>query len=142
MATKRTAPTPARTTATQPRPLARSAGKAKAAVAVAATAPAPAPAPAPAAVVAPARAPAPASAPAKQAKVKAKLVRDGFTMPQADFDLIDALKARALKFQRPAKKSELLRAGLHVLTALDDALLRQALDALVPLKTGRPRKAE
>ena len=78
--------------------------------------------------------------PVRQAKSKAKLVRDSFTMPQADFDLVAALKQRALRFERPAKKSELLRAGLHVLSALDDKRLRAALDALMPLKPGRPKK--
>ena len=75
----------------------------------------------------------------RPAKVKDKLVRDSFTMPQSDFDLIAQLKERALGFKRPAKKSELLRAGLQVLQGLDDAFLRTALDALVPLKPGRPR---
>ena len=79
---------------------------------------------------------------AKPHKLKARLVRDSFTMPQADFDLIGQLKSRALVFQRPAKKSELLRAGLQALLALDDAALRTALDALVPLKAGRPKKAD
>jgi hypothetical protein len=72
---------------------------------------------------------------------KQKLVRDSFTMPQADFDLVDVLKAKALAFQRPAKKSELLRAGLHALAALSDAQLRKSLEALTPLKAGRPKKA-
>jgi hypothetical protein len=80
------------------------------------------------------------AAAAKQPKLK--LVRDSFTIPQADFELIGQLKARALAFQRPAKKSELLRAGLHALAALDDAALRRALDALVPLKAGRPKKTD
>lgn len=81
-----------------------------------------------------------AAEPARPAKGKAKPVRDSFTMPQADFDLVSTLKQRALAFQRPAKKSELLRAGLHVLSALDDNRLRAALDALTPLKPGRPKK--
>jgi hypothetical protein len=76
----------------------------------------------------------------KPMKIKARLVRDSFTMPQSDFDLIARLKERALGFKRPAKKSELLRAGLQVLQGLDDALLQTALSALVPLKPGRPRK--
>ncbi|WP_256354114.1 hypothetical protein [Variovorax sp. dw_308] len=77
----------------------------------------------------------------KKAEVpKAKLVRDSFTMPKDDYALIAALKDRALKFKRPAKKSELLRAGLHALQALSAPALREALDALTPLKTGRPRK--
>ena len=82
-----------------------------------------------------------AKADAKVPKAKAKLVRDSFTMPAADFDLIALMKRRALGFQRPAKKSELLRAGLHALHALDDTRLREALDALVALKPGRPKKA-
>jgi hypothetical protein len=73
-------------------------------------------------------------------KPRAKLVRDSFTMPQVDFDLIAAMKARALKFGRPTKKSELLRAGLQVLAALNDAQLSAALAALPPLKPGRPKK--
>lgn len=69
-----------------------------------------------------------------------KLVRDSFTMPREDFDLIAQLKARALDFKRPAKKSELLRAGLQVLAALPDAQLHAALEVLRPLKAGRPKR--
>ncbi|RZL03203.1 MAG: hypothetical protein EOP36_06075 [Rubrivivax sp.] len=76
------------------------------------------------------------------AKVKQKLVRDSFTMPRGDFSLINTLKERALTFRRPTKKSELLRAGLHALSALPDAKLKLVLDGLVPLKTGRPKKDE
>ncbi|CAH0353032.1 hypothetical protein [Aquabacterium sp. CECT 9606] len=76
------------------------------------------------------------------AKVKQKLVRDSFTMPRADFSLINSLKERALTFRRPTKKSELLRAGLHALSSLPDAKLKLVLEGLVPLKTGRPKKGE
>jgi hypothetical protein len=71
----------------------------------------------------------------------AKLVRDSFTMPEVEFAQIAALKERAIRFGRPAKKSELLRAGLKVLCGLDDATLRATLDSLAPLKPGRPRKS-
>ncbi len=81
----------------------------------------------------------PAQTPAQTPK-KAKLVRDSFTMPQVDFDLIGVLKERALGFKRPVKKSELLRAGLRALAGLNDAALQAALNALPPLKPGRPRK--
>lgn len=82
------------------------------------------------------------SAPAKPPKLKAKLVRDSFTMPQADFALITALKERALGFDRPTKKSELLRAGLQALAGLNSVSLQAALNALAPLKSGRPKKAD
>lgn len=92
----------------------------------------------------PAKAAKPAAAPAAPAtaapRQKEKLVRDSFTMPRADFDLIDALKARAIGFQQPVKKSELLRAGLQALAALDDAALKTRLGTLTPLKAGRPKK--
>lgn len=126
-------------------PNARPAAKKTAAAAPQAAKPKKAAKPAPASkpVAAPAAKPAaPAPAAPKETKVKAKLVRDSFTMPQADFALIGTLKERAIGFKRPAKKSELLRAGLQALAGLNDTALKAALDALAPLKTGRPKKGD
>lgn len=81
-----------------------------------------------------------AKPPKRAPKVQARMVRDSFTMPEADFALIAALKARALAGQRETKKSELLRAGLHALAALDGAALLAALGDLEPVKIGRPKK--
>jgi len=78
---------------------------------------------------------------APKAPKREPLVRDSFTMPQADFALIATLKERAVQFKRPAKKSELLRAGLQGLATLSDAQLRSALDRLAPLKPGRPKNS-
>ena len=77
----------------------------------------------------------------KPARTKEKLVRDSFTMPRADFALIQQLKDRMLALQRHTRKSELLRAGLQALAGLGDAPLRRLLDGLPALKAGRPRKA-
>ena len=76
----------------------------------------------------------------KPPKQRVRLVRDSFTMPEPDFALIAALKGRAMTAQREAKKSELLRAGLHALMALDGKALAGALSRLEPLKLGRPKK--
>ncbi|HEX7801743.1 MAG TPA: hypothetical protein VF471_03165 [Pseudoxanthomonas sp.] len=81
----------------------------------------------------------PEALPATQPPKKDKLIRDSFTLPREDFELIAALKDRALDFKRPTKKSELLRAGLQALAKLDPAALRAALEALRPLKAGRPK---
>ncbi|MGB0133516.1 hypothetical protein [Dokdonella sp.] len=81
-----------------------------------------------------------ASAPAEAPKLRVKLVRDSFTMPREDFERIARLKARAIEFKRPAKKSELLRAGLQALEKMDGPSLHAALTALTPIKTGRPKK--
>ncbi|MFN3377005.1 MAG: hypothetical protein ACK40S_10700 [Burkholderiaceae bacterium] len=82
-----------------------------------------------------------ADAPAGSGK-KPKLVRDSFTIPKAEYAAIDHLKGRALAAGRSVKKSELLRAGLLLLTRLDDEALGQALAAVPPLKTGRPKRPE
>ncbi|WP_395792867.1 hypothetical protein [Aquimonas sp.] len=71
---------------------------------------------------------------------RVKLVRDSFTMPRDDYDLIAKLKARAIEFKRPTKKSELLRAGLQQLAALSESQLRTVLAALPTVQTGRPKK--
>jgi hypothetical protein len=80
------------------------------------------------------------NAPEPKHKAKDKLVRDSFTMPRGDFELIALLKERALTFKRPTKKSELLRAGLQALAALNQKQLQTALDRLPLLKSGRPKK--
>jgi hypothetical protein len=76
----------------------------------------------------------------KQPKPRPVLVRDSFTMPESDFALIDTLKATALRAQRAAKKSELLRAGLQLLSTLEADALAAALGRLEHVKTGRPKK--
>ncbi|MBV5337816.1 MAG: hypothetical protein J0653_07815 [Deltaproteobacteria bacterium] len=76
----------------------------------------------------------------KAATKRPKLVRDSFTFPATDYALIGALKQRALRAGREIKKSELLRAGLAVLSALSDAQMLKTLDGLDKLKTGRPAK--
>jgi len=85
---------------------------------------------------------APAAVTAKPTRTKDKLVRDSFTMPRADFALIHQLKERALGFRRAIKKSELLRAGLQALSALEDRALQAMLDKLTAIKAGRPKKAD
>ena len=62
-------------------------------------------------------------------------------MPKAEYAAIDTLKARATQAGRPAKKSELLRAGVKLLEGLSPADLLAALESLPAIKTGRPAKA-
>ncbi len=75
-------------------------------------------------------------------KVKAKLVRDSFTMPKLEYAQITGVKQRAAKLGRPTKKSEVLRAAVALLSALPDAALLTALQAVPSLKTGRPKASE
>jgi len=72
---------------------------------------------------------------------KPKLIRDSFTIPKAEYVVIEALKERAGKLSRAAKKSELLRAGIKALAAMSDAAFLSALTAVPTIKTGRPSTA-
>jgi len=77
----------------------------------------------------------------KNAKPKnAKLVRDGFTMPESEYDLIAAVKKRCVANGLAVKKSEVLRAAIIAFAAQSDAAVTTALQALDVIKTGRPPK--
>ena len=82
---------------------------------------------------------APGAKAAQDKPKRAKLVRDSFTMPKAEYAVIEQLKRRATALAHPAKKSELLRAGVKALNALSDAALLAALQAVPTIKTGRPK---
>ena len=78
---------------------------------------------------------------AKEAKEKKpKLVRDSFTIPKTEYVVLEALKQRAAQSGAPAKKSEVLRAGIKALAGLTDAAFVDAMKSVPSLKTGRPAK--
>jgi hypothetical protein len=66
------------------------------------------------------------------------LVRDSFTMPDGEYAVLASVKQACLKAGFEIKKSELLRIGVALVGRLDTATLRQVLDSLPQLKTGRP----
>ena len=72
---------------------------------------------------------------------KPKLVRDSFTIPKPEYAVLEELKQRAARAGAPAKKSELLRAGIKALASMDEAQFLAAMGAVPALKTGRPAKA-
>ena len=104
----------------------------------------PAKKPAPTKIVAPRPvASAAKSAVAKPVKLKVekvKMERDSFTMPKSEYAQFSVLKERLLKLGQPAKKSELLRAGIMQLTAMTDAALKATMTKVPTIKTGRPNK--
>jgi len=79
------------------------------------------------------------AAPVKQ---KVKLVRDSFAMPKIEYLALSDLKLRSARLGLPAKKSEILRAGVAVLSKMPDTLFAAALDAIPSLKTGRPKDSK
>ena len=109
-----------------------------------ATAKMPAKKPAPTKIVAPkplaSAAKSTAAKPVKLKVEKVKMERDSFTMPKSEYAQFGVLKERLLKLGQPAKKSELLRAGIMQLTAMTDAALKAAMTKVPTIKTGRPNK--
>jgi len=71
---------------------------------------------------------------------KAQVVRDSFTMPEKEYLKIAEIKDKGVKAGLQVKKSEVLRAGLKALCAMDEAQLKAALSGLDKIKTGRPNK--
>ena len=66
-----------------------------------------------------------------------KVIRDGFTMPASDYGLIAQVQVASLQVGVSVTKSEVLRAGLQVLSQLPLAELTQVLRGLEKVKTGR-----
>ena len=80
--------------------------------------------------------------PAAETKLKKpKLIRDSFTFPKDEYQAIAGLKQKALGLKHSAKKSEILRAGLKLLSGLNDKAFLAALTNVPALKTGRPAKS-
>ncbi len=78
----------------------------------------------------------------KQAKKvpKIKVVRDSFTMPKNEHMEISKIKDASKKAGLAVKKSEVLRAGLKALSALDMEQTKAILAGLDKVRTGRPKK--
>ena len=68
------------------------------------------------------------------------MVRDSMTIPKAEYQALEAMKQRAAQLQTIVKKTELIRAGIKLLSTLPDAAFLTAVAAVPSLKTGRPSK--
>ena len=80
---------------------------------------------------------------AKKSKIaKAKVIRDSFSFPEQDYLKISELKKTCLAAGIHVKKGEILRAGLHLLTKLNLAELKIAVDQVEKVQTGRPNSSE
>lgn len=73
-------------------------------------------------------------------KVKVKVIRDSFTMPEYDHDKLSKLKKKCLAEGVQIKKSELLRAGLAALEMMPLKRLLMVVGTVETIKTGRPGK--
>jgi len=71
---------------------------------------------------------------------KPKMVRDSVTIPKAEYQALDVMKQRAADLKTMVKKTELIRAGIKLLSTLPDAAFLAAIAGVPSLKTGRPSK--
>ncbi|KQV85227.1 hypothetical protein ASD15_06325 [Massilia sp. Root351] len=140
-ATKASAPKAAASKSAAPRAAAKAVPKAAAKAAPKAAVKAAPKAAAKAAPKASAKAAAKPAAAVKEKARKDKLVRDSFTMPEAEYAVLGQVKKAALKAGFEIKKSELLRVGVALISKIDMATLKGVLGSLPQLKTGRPKKA-
>ncbi len=67
-----------------------------------------------------------------------KVIRDSFTIPADEYELISRIKKRCMKAGVSANKSEVLRAGLAALEGMPEKELAKLFRSLTRVKTGRP----
>jgi DNA repair photolyase len=70
---------------------------------------------------------------------KINVVRDTFTLPEKDYGLIRHCQAKLLENKISVTKSEIIRAGLIILSKLADNELVTTLKLVEKIKTGRPK---
>jgi hypothetical protein len=76
--------------------------------------------------------------PQQREEPASKVVRDSFTIPASDYDLIAFTRQRCLASAISVNKGEVIRAGLHALQQMPDEQLLQIIEGLEKVKTGRP----
>jgi hypothetical protein len=81
--------------------------------------------------------PKPAALAVEPAKEGVMVTRDTFSMPAGDYALIEQLRVRAAREGRNTNKSEVVRAGLQSLIALEPAQVVKILNGLEKVKPGR-----
>ncbi|RYZ79744.1 MAG: hypothetical protein EOP06_26620 [Proteobacteria bacterium] len=68
-----------------------------------------------------------------------RVVRETFTIPEAEHSQVEGIRGRMLGKAIAVNKSEVVRAGLLAISELDDKSLVALFDRLERVKTGRPK---
>ena len=74
----------------------------------------------------------------KAPSINQKVIRDAFSIPQNDYDLIAKLRQECLIQGIPMNKGEIIRAGLHALNNMTPSELKEIARSVEKIKTGRP----
>ncbi len=67
-----------------------------------------------------------------------KVVRDSFSMPEAEYRTVAAVQKRMIKKEKVVSKSEVVRAAFSLLNKLGDKELIEIFDSLPKVRPGRP----
>lgn len=67
-----------------------------------------------------------------------KVIRDTFSMPSAEYEVIAEIKDRCLEKKVVVNKSQVVRAGLALLRGITDRELLDVIGRLAKVKAGRP----
>jgi len=67
-----------------------------------------------------------------------KVVRDSFSMPEAEYRTVAAVQKRMIKKEKVVSKSEVVRAAFSLLNKLGDKELIELFDSLPKVRPGRP----
>ena len=75
----------------------------------------------------------------KQKPVRPKIIRDSFTLPEDDYMLLGKIKQECMRGGIDTNKSEIVRAGLKALAAMNREELKEAFRRVEKIKSGRPK---
>ena len=78
-------------------------------------------------------------APTRTESSAPKVIRDTFSLPPADYALLEQLRSRALALGQAVNKSEFVRAGLRALIDMSEPDFCQAIAQVEKIKPGRPK---
>jgi hypothetical protein len=73
---------------------------------------------------------------------KQRLVRDSFTIPKLEYQILVDTKKSLIKSGVEVRKTELIRVGLLLIGKTSAAVLKKHLASLQKLKSGRPKKSK
>jgi len=76
----------------------------------------------------------------KEKDKKPKLIRDSFTIPEDEYQVLVAAKKRIVKSGLEVRKTEIVRIGLALVGKASLAELKKHLGALKKLQSGRPKR--
>lgn len=71
---------------------------------------------------------------------KDNVIRDTFTLPKSDYDLIEQCRNKFLENKISITKSEIIRIGVILVSKLPDSDIADVYKLIEKIKTGRPKQ--